>query len=91
MGTAKILVDAVEAAAMLSTSERRFYDLLRENPGFAAEARVILGRRCVRFKVTAIQRFVDAMPAGQTLPEPQQLKAGKARRAAEWTDPVQVA
>lgn len=51
-----ILVDAATAAAALSISERAFHSL-RKRSDFPQNATVVLGSRCVRFRLEALQTF----------------------------------
>jgi len=44
---------------MLSVSARQFHRLLVENHELAEEARVVLGARAVRYRVSAIKAFAE--------------------------------
>jgi hypothetical protein len=52
-----ILVDAPSAAAALSISERAFHSL-RKRPDFPKNATVVIGPRCIRFRVETLHAFV---------------------------------
>jgi hypothetical protein len=82
-----ILVDARSAAATLSISERAFHSL-RKRPDFPKNATVVIGPRCIRFRVETLHAFVLSLvkePQG----EPIQLRRsrkprhGRSRRAGE--------
>jgi hypothetical protein len=51
-----ILVDATTAAAALSISERAFHSL-RKRSDFPQNATVVLGPRCVRFRLESLHTF----------------------------------
>jgi len=72
---ALILVDAPAAAAALSISERAFHSL-RKRPDFPQDATVVIGPRCVRFRLEALYVFARSlvsMPRG----EPKQLRRSR--------------
>ena len=71
----RLLVDAREGAAILDVCLRQFHALRPQLP-----APVVLGARSVRWRVAELRAWVSVLPAAQTLPEPAQLKAGKAAR-----------
>jgi len=73
----KLLVDAIEAGEILSTSERAFYDLLRKHPELARRARVVLGPRCVRYRVSALRDYIENLPESQPLEQPARLRRVK--------------
>ena len=52
-----ILVDAATAAAALSISQRTFQNL-RKRSDFPQNATVVLGPRCVRYRLEALHTFV---------------------------------
>jgi hypothetical protein len=91
---APILVDAPTAAATLWVSERAFHTL-RKRSDFPENATVVLGPRCVRFRLEALQTFALALassprceprqPPGSTESRPQKeyRKGPKARRVAQ--------
>jgi predicted DNA-binding transcriptional regulator AlpA len=57
---APILINASAAAAMLSISKRAFYSL-RKRSDFPQDVTVILGPRCVRFRLEALRAFAVAL------------------------------
>jgi hypothetical protein len=74
----RFLVDAPAAAAVLSISERKFHSL-RKRADFPQDATVILGPRCVRFRLDALQTFAISLVAiAQT--EPRQLRESRRNR-----------
>lgn len=74
-----ILVDAPSAAAALSISERAFHSL-RKRPDFPKHATVVLGPRCVRFRLDALCAFTSSLVA---IPqsEPRQLQQSRKVRS----------
>jgi hypothetical protein len=74
-----ILVDAPSAAAALSISERTFHSL-RKRPDFPRHATVVLGPRCVRFRLDALCAFTSFLVA---IPrsEPRQLQESRKGRS----------
>ena len=73
-----ILVNAPAAAAALSISERAFHSL-RKRPDFPQDATVVIGPRCVRFRLEALYVFARSlvsMPRG----EPKQLRRSRKTR-----------
>jgi predicted DNA-binding transcriptional regulator AlpA len=73
---APILVDAARAAVMLGVSKRSFHRL-RKRRDFPQNATAVLGPRCVRFHVQALQAFAQSF-ASAPRGEPEQLT--RARR-----------
>ncbi len=73
----KLLVDAIEAGELLSQSERTFYAVLRKNPELARKARVVLGPRCVRYKVAALREWLESLPESKPLEQPERLRRAK--------------
>jgi len=67
-----ILVDAPTAAAVLSISERAFHGL-RKRADFPQNATVVLGPRCVRFRLDALQTFAFSL-VSVPQSEPRQLR-----------------
>ena len=68
-----ILLDAPTAAAALSISERAFHQL-RKRSDFPRHATVVLGPRCVRFRVEALHTFTLSLaeePADEPRPPPR--------------------
>jgi hypothetical protein len=59
---APILVDAPTAAATLWVSERAFHSL-RKRSDFPQNATVVLGPRCVRFRLEALHAFALSIAA----------------------------
>ena len=57
---APILVDALAAAAMLSISRRAFHSLRRQSD-FPQDVTVVLGPRCVRFRLEALHAFAASL------------------------------
>jgi hypothetical protein len=94
MAAEMLLVDAIAGGEILSTSERAFYELLRKNPDLASKARVVLGPRCVRYKVSALRDWIENLPEAKPLPQPARLRRAKeAKRAhpdvaAAWIKPA---
>ena len=78
---APILVDAPTAAATLWVSEREFHSL-RKRADFPRNATVVLGPRCVRFRLEALYTFALAM-ASTPPDEPAQPPPGDVRRLQE--------
>lgn len=68
----RLLVDAPTAAAAMSISERTFHSL-RKRSDFPSGATVVLGTRCVRFRLDALRAFVSSLAAAP-LSEPKQLQ-----------------
>ena len=60
VGPTPILLDAPAAARALWISERAFH-CLRKRADFPRNATVVLGPRCVRFRVEVLQLFVQAL------------------------------
>lgn len=76
--TAHLLDASTAARAIFSCSERQFYKL-RQREGFPAP--VMLGPRIVRYRRAELEAFVDTLVAPSANQEPEQLAAGKARKA----------
>jgi len=77
-----ILIDASGAAAALSISERAFHRL-RKRPDFPKNATVVIGPRCIRFRVETLHSFVLSLvkePQG----EPTQLRLSRKPRLEAW-------
>jgi hypothetical protein len=70
-----LLADARDSAVILDVCLRQFHALRPKLP-----APVVLGVRSVRWRVAELRAFVECLPAAPALPEPPQLKAGKAAR-----------
>jgi len=68
---APILVDAPTAAATLWVSERAFHSL-RKRSDFPQNATVVLGPRCVRFRLEALHTFALSLASAPRC-EPRQL------------------
>jgi hypothetical protein len=79
-----ILVDATDAAEMLSISERAFHGL-RKRANFPPDATVVLGPRCVRFRLEALQAFALAL-VSVPRSEPGQLRARRSNRTAKESE-----
>jgi hypothetical protein len=80
-----ILVDARSAAATLSISERAFH-VLRKRPDFPKNATVVIGPRCIRFRVETLHAFVLSLvkePQGEPiqLRRSREPRHGRSRRA----------
>lgn len=74
-----LLVDASTAASdIFDCSLRQFYKL-RQHEEFPAP--VMLGPRIVRYRRSSLEAFVDTLVAPSANQEPEQLAAGKARKA----------
>ena len=69
---------ATQAADYLSVSERQFHNL-RKRPGFPAGK--MLGKRNVRWPVSALDAWVADQPDAQQAPEPAQLARGRVFRS----------
>ena len=71
----RFLVDAPTAAASLAISERAFHSL-RKRSDFPQDATIILGPRCVRFRLDVLHTFAVSLVA---IPqsEPRQLREGR--------------
>jgi predicted DNA-binding transcriptional regulator AlpA len=67
------------AAEALDISERKLYQLWRNDPKFPKP--ITLGPRCNRWRMADLKAYVDAHPAVERAPEPGQLK--KARETEE--------
>jgi hypothetical protein len=78
----KILIDAAEAGDMLGLGERAFHKLLKRHPELAAQARVVLSARAVRYRVAVLAEFVANLGPFQPLPEPDRLARGREARRA---------
>jgi len=76
---APILVDAAGAAIALCLSKRSFHRL-RKRMDFPMNATVVLGRRCVRYRLEALQAFAQSL-ASAPQGEPEQLKRGRRIRS----------
>lgn len=74
---APILVDAPTAAATLWVSKRAFHSL-RKRSDFPQNATVVLGPRCVRFRLEALHTFALAL-ASTPHSEPRQPPRRKER------------
>jgi predicted DNA-binding transcriptional regulator AlpA len=74
------LLDAKNGAAFLGISVRKFYQLRAQG---ALPAPVRLGERTVRYRRSDLVTFVERLQVAESIPEPQQLAAGKAKRQAE--------
>jgi hypothetical protein len=91
----KLLVDAIEGGEILSTSERGFYELLRKNHDLARKSRVVLGPRCVRYKVVALREWIENLPEAKPVPQPERLRRAKEIKrakpdvAAAWIKPTE--
>jgi predicted DNA-binding transcriptional regulator AlpA len=73
-----LLLDINEVAAALGVGRRTAY-ALRARSDFPAA--VTLATRCVRYRASDVQTFVERLAADPApAPEPERLKAGKARR-----------
>jgi hypothetical protein len=79
-----LLVDARTAAAALSVSERTFHSL-RKRSDFPQGATVVLGSRCVRFRLDALHAFVRSLSAAP-LTEPEQLQQSRKGRSGKRAD-----
>ena len=73
-----LLVDSVDAAAMLGISERAFYDLIRRDHDLAVRAKCVLGPRASRYKTSVLREWVDSHPASKPVPQPERLARGRA-------------
>ena len=85
MSLVPILVDAPSAAAVFSISERAFHTLRRRSD-FPGDATVVLGARCVRFRLEALHafaQFLASTPKIETRQPPRRsdLRRGQERRA----------
>ena len=71
----RFLVDAPTAATALAISERTFHSL-RKRADFPQDATVVLGPRCVRFRLDALHTFAISLVA---IPrsEPRQLQQSR--------------
>jgi len=76
---APILVDAAGAAVMFGVSKRSFHRL-RKRRDFPEDATVVLGPRCVRYRLEALQAFAQSF-ASAPHSEPDQLKRGRRVRS----------
>jgi hypothetical protein len=85
MASAKLLVDALGAADLLSVGERNFYLLLRRYPDLAKRARVVLGKRAVRYRVAVLAEFIESLGPSEALPEPERLIRGREARRERLT------
>jgi predicted DNA-binding transcriptional regulator AlpA len=70
---ARFLVDAPTAAALLAISERAFHSL-RKRSDFPKDATIILGPRCVRFRLDAVLAFAMSLVSPTPRSEPSQLR-----------------
>jgi hypothetical protein len=73
-----ILVNAAAAAAALSISERAFHSL-RKRPDFPRDATVVIGPRCVRFRLEALHVFARSL-VSMPRSEPKQLRRSRNTR-----------
>jgi hypothetical protein len=73
--TAPILVDAAGAAIALCLSKRSFHRL-RKRMDFPTNATVVLGPRCVRYRLEALQAFAASL-ASEPQREPEQLRRSR--------------
>lgn len=55
-----VLVDVTAAAQVFSISERAFHTL-RKRPDFPRDATVVLGPRCVRFRLQALHTYARSL------------------------------
>jgi len=85
-GTPKpILIDASGAAAALSISKRAFHSL-RKRPDFPKDATVVIGPRCIRFRVETLHSFVLSL-VNEPQGEPIQLRRSRRSRLEAWPRP----
>ena len=85
-GTPKpILIDASSAAAALSISKRAFHSL-RKRPDFPKDATVVIGPRCIRFRVETLHAFVLSL-VNEPQGEPIQLRRSRRPRLESWPRP----
>jgi hypothetical protein len=80
-----ILIDASSAAAALSISERAFHSL-RKRPDFPKDATVVIGPRCIRFRVETLHSFVLSL-VKKPQSEPIQLRRSRKPRLEAWPRP----
>jgi predicted DNA-binding transcriptional regulator AlpA len=73
---ARFLVDAPTAAALLAISERAFHSL-RKRSDFPQDATIILGPRCVRFRLDAVLAFAMSLVSPTPRSEPSQLRRSR--------------
>jgi predicted DNA-binding transcriptional regulator AlpA len=73
---ARFLVDAPTAAALLAISERAFHSL-RKRSDFPQDATIILGPRCVRFRLDAVLAFAMSLVSSTPRSEPSQLRRSR--------------
>lgn len=77
------LLDANEGAAFLGISVRKFYQLRAQG---LLPSPVRLGERTVRYRRSDLVTFVERLQVADTIPEPEQLAAGRMKRlSAEHT------
>lgn len=76
----KLLVDAIQAAAMFDIGERTFHNLrLRED--FAAMCPEIrLSARAVKWRVADLDAWARSIASQERAPQPEQLVRARARR-----------
>ena len=77
-----ILVDAPTAAAVLSISERAFHTL-RKRSEFPSDATVVLGPRCVRFRLEALYAFARSLALSPKIEPRQPPRRVEVRRGRE--------
>ena len=81
---ARFLVDAPAAAAALAISERTFHTL-RKRADFPRNATVVVGPRCVRFRLDALHTFAMSL-VSTPQSEPRQLRESRKIRSERRPD-----
>ena len=78
-----ILLDLRGAAAAFSISKRLF-QVLRKRADFPENATVVIGPRCVRFRVQALQHFALSMASSQQSSPRQGPCSDRRERSGRW-------
>jgi hypothetical protein len=74
-----VLVNIADAGAILGVGPRKFRDIMAAHPAVRDAAVVILGPRCLRFRVAVLEQFADTMQSlHPQIKEPAHLAAARA-------------
>ena len=72
-----LILAALEAARKLSVSERKFH-ALRKQDGFPQP--IQLGPRCLRWRMSDLQGWLQSQPTVATGPEPEPIRVARDAR-----------
>jgi len=77
-----------DVASLFDLGVRGTYDYLQAHPELAEAARVILGKRAVKYRLAVIERHIRDLPGSSSLPKPEQLTRGKTAKALRAPAPA---